>query len=70
MRGFPSWFHIPLDDWIDRVADWVTTEGAVIFGTISDALFILLLRVEQFLLWLLWPVVKQRVLSLSSTLKH
>jgi len=65
MREFPSWFHIPLADWIDRVADWVTTEGAVIFGAISDVLFILLLRIEQFLLWLPWPVVIVVVAALA-----
>lgn len=54
---FPSWFYIPLEEWIDFVADWLTVEGAAFFGAISDVLFVLLLRIERALQWLPWPVV-------------
>ncbi len=54
---FPSWFEIPLENWIDAIADWLTVEGSAFFGAISDVLFVLLLRIEQALQWLPWPVV-------------
>jgi len=65
MYEFPTWFRIPLGGWMDSLADWLTTEGEVFFGFVSDVLFVLLLRVEQALLWLPWPVVIAAVAVLA-----
>ena len=54
---FPSWFHIPLERWIDLFADWLTVEGGPFFRAISDVLFVLLLRIEQALKWIPWPIL-------------
>ncbi len=65
MLEFPTWFRIPLGTWVDNFARWLTTEGDVVFGWISDVLFVLLLRVEQLLIWLPWPVVIAVVAALA-----
>lgn len=66
MFTFPdNIISIPLDKWIDSFVEWLTVEGAAVFGTISDVLFNLLLYVERFLLWCPWPVIIGAVMLLA-----
>jgi len=58
MWEFPNdLIYIPLAEWVDAFVKWLTVAGADFFGSISDALLVVLVRADRFLLWLPWFVV-------------
>ncbi|MFC1985315.1 ABC transporter permease [Chloroflexota bacterium] len=57
MLEFPEFFKIPLADWIDTIMMWVLHNWAAFFDAIGDAVLLILLSIERFLLWLPWLLV-------------
>lgn len=66
---FPEFFELPLDDWIDSGVEWLTVEGDAVFSAIGDVLLMLLLWMEDILLWLPWFVIVAAVGLLAWRLK-
>ena len=57
MLEFPELFKFPLEDWIDALMSWVLTNWSAVFDAIGDAVLLILLNIERFLLWLPWFVM-------------
>lgn len=57
MLEFPEFIRIPLADWIDAIMSWVLTNWAAFFDAVGNAILLVLLHIERFLLWLPWFVV-------------
>ena len=47
----------PVTDAVDEATTWVTREGSIVFDRISDIIKEVLIRLEDSLLWLPWPVL-------------
>jgi glycine betaine/proline transport system permease protein len=54
---FPEWIDFDLAGWIDSIMDWILTNWGGFFDAIGDAILVVLLWIEDFLLWLPWFVV-------------
>jgi glycine betaine/proline transport system permease protein len=54
---FPEWIDFDLAGWIDSIMDWILSNWGGFFDAIGDAILVVLLRIEDFLLWLPWFVV-------------
>ena len=65
MNEFPSAFQIPLAKYTDQAMDWVLLHWGGFFDAIGAVLLWFLLKLEQFFLWLPWPVVILGVVVLA-----
>jgi glycine betaine/proline transport system permease protein len=54
---FPNTIQIPLDVWTDKAMDWVLTTFSGFFDALGAVILQFMLAVEQFFLWLPWPVL-------------
>jgi len=54
---FPELIHIPLAEWVDAIMSWLLTNWAAVFDAIGDAILLMLLYIERFLLWIPWLVI-------------
>jgi len=54
---FPEGITIPFAKWVNTFTDWVVVTFDDFFDVISDIIRAILLRIEDFLLWLPWFVV-------------
>jgi len=57
MLEFPELIQIPLAEWIDAIMHWLLTDWAALFDAIGDAVLLVLLYIERFLLWIPWFVI-------------
>ncbi|MGC9323786.1 MAG: ABC transporter permease [Desulfomonilia bacterium] len=57
MNNFPEIFDIPLAEGVDRGMDWLLINFSGFFDTIGAAILFILIRIEQFFLWLPWWVI-------------
>lgn len=70
MWDFPDVFQLPLAAWVDALVEWLTIEGAAVFGAIGRFLLAFLLQLERFLLWLPWVVVIGVLAAIAWRLKN
>jgi len=54
---FPEGIYVPFAEWVDTFTDWVVVTFDDFFDVVSDIIRAILLRIEDFLLWLPWFVV-------------
>ena len=54
---FPEWIEFDLAGWIDTIMDWILSNWGGFFDAIGDAILVVLLWIEDFLLWLPWFVI-------------
>jgi glycine betaine/proline transport system permease protein len=54
---FPTWIDLDLAGWIDAVMSWILSNWGGFFDAVGDAILVVLLWIENFLLWLPWFVV-------------
>jgi glycine betaine/proline transport system permease protein len=56
-REFPSQVEIPLRHWVNDLVRWLLTTFSAVFDAISTVILWVLLRIEQGLVWIPWPVM-------------
>jgi glycine betaine/proline transport system permease protein len=56
-REFPSDIEIPLRHWVNDLVRWLLTTFSAVFDSISSVILWVLLRIEQGLVWIPWPVM-------------
>jgi glycine betaine/proline transport system permease protein len=54
---FPEWIQFDLAGWIDSIMSWILTSWGGFFDAIGDAILVVLLYIEKFLLWVPWFVI-------------
>jgi glycine betaine/proline transport system permease protein len=54
MLEFPTYFNVPLRDWVDALLDWVLHNLGGVFDAIGNGVLQVLLVIERFLQWLPW----------------
>jgi glycine betaine/proline transport system permease protein len=54
---FPSEIEIPLRHWVNDLVRWLLTTFSALFDAISTVILWVLLRIEQGLVWIPWPVM-------------
>jgi glycine betaine/proline transport system permease protein len=54
---FPTWIDFDLAGWIDSIMSWILSNWGGFFDAVGDAILVVLLWIEDFLLWLPWFVV-------------
>lgn len=54
---FPETIQIPLDVWTEKAMDWVLISFAGFFDVLGMAILKFMLTVENFFLWLPWPIL-------------
>jgi glycine betaine/proline transport system permease protein len=54
---FPTWLQIPVDDWVDLGMDWILEYFGDFFDMLGDMILVGLMGLENFFLWLPWPVL-------------
>jgi glycine betaine/proline transport system permease protein len=57
MNGFPEFLEVPLAEWTDAVIDWLLANWTGVFDAIGGIILFVLVRLEQFFLWLPWWLV-------------
>lgn len=54
---FPEDVRIPLADWVNRLVNWLLVTFESVFDGISEVILWILLRIQDFLLFVPWPVM-------------
>lgn len=65
MSTFPDFISLPLAQWVDKAMDWILINYAGFFSTIGSAILFMLLRLEQFFLWIPWWVLVLAVVFMA-----
>jgi glycine betaine/proline transport system permease protein len=54
---FPTWIDLDLAGWIDAVMSWILSNWGGFFDAVGDAILVVLLWIENFLLWVPWFII-------------
>jgi len=57
MLEFPEFLQVPLAGWVDAGMSWILTNWGAGFDAVGNAILLVLLSIERFLLWLPWTAV-------------
>ncbi len=57
MLEFPEQINMPLGAWVDAAMDWVMQNFIGIFDALGFVILKFMIWVEDFFLWLPWPVL-------------